>query len=445
MLARAQARDQTTPSPEPTLAAAPTPQAGWIVKAMVVVAWAGLVVMPLAVTPGMEDTLVMAKEIVFAAQGLLALLLLTLAVVFDGTGRLRQMARNRPVTILVGAILAWTVVTTALSTHRRWSMESATGVLLAVLLFLLVWYAAPRIPPAILDSLVGVAAINTVIVFLQDRDIWEPFPLEWQWHHLGNTGLIGNPNFLGSYLSIAAAVMGACAVVYRGWRRWLYVAGTLIAIAGLVVSQTRTGLIALGATIVITALWRSWRQGLIATLLVALGLWAGAAAQVPAVTRLISIPDHARQGRWDSVFSERFPPFLAAVEMFEDRPLFGLGPGTFKYHYMAYRVELPAKYPAAIASGNPVNFAETHNDHLQFLAEAGIPGYALFLAALVVLARGWRRLDGSGPLRQRLAHAIGFSSAALTFILCLAQFPLQLSVTQHLLVTAAGIAIGWRE
>jgi hypothetical protein len=192
---------------------------------MVFITAAGLVVMSLAVTPGLFDTLILAKEIIFRALALIALLLLTIDVAWNGPGRLREMARNKAVTVLVAATLVWTLVTTLVSTYRAWSVASTIAVVLSMLFFLMVWYAAPWTPPAILDVLVILASVQTVIATLQELDIWDPFPLRFQRLHIGTTGLIGNPNLLGCYLALAAVIMAAMAITYRGWRSVLHGVG----------------------------------------------------------------------------------------------------------------------------------------------------------------------------------------------------------------------------
>ena len=70
---------------------------------------------------------------------------------------------------------------------------------------------------------------------------------------------------------------------------------------------------------------------------------------------------------------QRLLPFLTAADMTRDHPLLGVGPGCFKYHYMAYRVAQRDRHPGAWTEGYPMNWGEAHNDHLQVAAETGLP------------------------------------------------------------------------
>ncbi len=73
-------------------------------------------------------------------------------------------------------------------------------------------------------------------------------------------------------------------------------------------------------------------------------------------------------------WSQRFAMWNAALEIYSEHPLVGVGPGTFKVHYPRVR--------GADDITNSGNFV--HNDYLQFLCEGG-PVLLLFLVALVVL------------------------------------------------------------
>jgi small-conductance mechanosensitive channel len=98
-----------------------------------------------------------------------------------------------------------------------------------------------------------------------------------------------------------------------------------------------------------------------------------------------------------------------------------------------------------------MSFAETHNDHLQVAAETGLPGYAIFLSALFVLAWPSRRraVIASGAavppqtVRRSFAHAFRAPLAAAFFVAALAQFPLQLAAPRLAFITLAALAVGW--
>jgi O-antigen ligase len=91
-----------------------------------------------------------------------------------------------------------------------------------------------------------------------------------------------------------------------------------------------------------------------------------------------------------------------------------------------------------------MNFGETHNDHLQTAAEAGLPGYALFLAGVAVVAfYGRRRHRPEASAETQVAHALRPPLAVTFFVLCLAQFPLQLAAPRLMFLTFAALSLGW--
>ena len=91
--------------------------------------------------------------------------------------------------------------------------------------------------------------------------------------------------------------------------------------------------------------------------------------------------------------------------------------------------------------GPGVNATEAHNDQLQVLAETGVIGYAILIAAFVAFAltaRGARR-----DPRESFARDAALPLAVSIFVSTLAQFPLQLAVTIVTYATAAGVLRGW--
>ena len=411
-------------------------------KALLILTVAGLVVIPVVFVQGVFDYFRPIKEIAFRAQAILMVFALAAAITAGGQ-RLRELFRARmAIAVIAGAVL-WTIITTITSTNRLLSVESLVTTICAAALFVCVWYASRWMPPAALLVLVPVAVVNAALVTMQEYGIWNPFQFTIiSEGHFTATGLIGNPNDVGAYLAFVALILFALAVHTRGWQRIAAAAGSMIAAGGVFVSLTRAAVIALVAGLFVFGLRRSRKLGLAIVLAFLAALAIASWVNVPGLTRLTRIPARIAQGQWGRVLSYRLSPFVAAAEMFFDRPAIGQGPGTYKFHEMPYRADIADRYTAIESVG--VNFGETHNDHLQLLAENGVPGYALFLAALVLIAGTWSARAGPGD-RARFAGSIGWPLAVAIFVLCLASFPLQIAVTRHLLLTVAALSIGWRE
>lgn len=409
---------------------------GWL-------ATASVVLLPFAVDPDFIDRYRVLKESLFRAEALIGAFLLVVALAFAGTSRFREMLRERTVLALTAAGLAWAVLTTLLSTHRAHSMVSLATTIASVLLFIVVWYAAPRTSLLVLDLLVPATIVNVVIVTLQAYGIWNPLrPDPASTQQQNATGFIDNPNVVGAYMALVAVIFAAAAVRVRGWRRALYAAGVLAAIAGVLVSLTRTALIALVAGLLMLAIGTSVKRGAIAALALAALFGIGVMAKVPAIMRLIDLPRSLSQEGPEVASSGRVAPVLAGLEMLRDRPLTGLGPGTFKFHYMPYKLRIMDRNAHVLRGTSATNFGEVHNDHVQLLAETGIPGYLLFLALIFAIVRAARRSEGGEP-RQQVARNVAIPLAVTLLVLCLAQFPLYVPITRHLAITMAGLLVGW--
>ena len=72
------------------------------------------------------------------------------------------------------------------------------------------------------------------------------------------------------------------------------------------------------------------------------------------------------------VSSDRLPAARATLAMAADYPLLGAGAGSFRSVFPAYKGD---------ALGNAY-FEHAHNDYLEFLAEGGLVGLGLFVAAI---------------------------------------------------------------
>lgn len=76
---------------------------------------------------------------------------------------------------------------------------------------------------------------------------------------------------------------------------------------------------------------------------------------------------------------ERINRWNSAIRMFEERPLFGWGPGTYQFVYAPFQ-ESKNK---TIISTNEGNMGNAHSEYIGTLAEQGIPG-ALLVVTIVV-------------------------------------------------------------
>ncbi|HEY2322593.1 MAG TPA: O-antigen ligase family protein [Thermoanaerobaculia bacterium] len=383
---------------------------------------AGLLLTATIVSGGAERFR-LAKEVVFRGE---AIVLVALFAFWATSANRTWKFTWRKEYLLALAIVAWAAITTLTSTNRVLSIDPLITVVAAAIIFFASSLAAR---PRLLDVVMAACGINAVAVILQEAKLWVPFPpAPGQGTHYSSVGLLGNANDVGTYLAAPAVVAVAVAVTSAGKRRWIYAAIALLLAGGIIASATRTAVVAMVAGLVVFGLVHSRRAAVI--VLAALVIFAFVVLS-PATTLGREMRDlgHAAVNRdLQTLFSERLVPFLTAIDMTRDHPLIGVGPGCFKYHYMPYRVALFGRYPDAWTKGYPMNWGEVHNDHLQVAAETGLPGYALFLAAIALCA-------------GRKKSAFRWPLAAVIFVLTLAQFPLELAAPRLVLLTLGALAL----
>lgn len=95
--------------------------------------------------------------------------------------------------------------------------------------------------------------------------------------------------------------------------------------------------------------------------------------------------------------------------------------------------------PSIIATDSPTGtiFAQTHNDHLQLLAETGLPGYLFVIAGMGLLAvRIHRRSRG-------IVRVLTVPLTILIMVTILAGFPLQLAAPVWTYIVLGGGCLAW--
>lgn len=78
---------------------------------------------------------------------------------------------------------------------------------------------------------------------------------------------------------------------------------------------------------------------------------------------------------------ERINRWSCAIRMFEDKPIFGYGPGTYMFKYAAYQL----KADRTIISTNSANRGNAHSEYLGPLAESGLMGLLSFLILMATV------------------------------------------------------------
>lgn len=231
--------------------------------------------------------------------------------------------------------------------------------------------------------------------------------------------------------------------------RYLWYGGALAIVGGLYLTQSRGGLLALGAVLVcwLALSDRPVRKlaGLLAVVAVAVAVVPGAGSRV-ATLALIGTE---QPGVSDPSLSNRAAVQRVGLAMAADHPLVGVGAGNFEAREPEYLRETGEVITEGVIA--------PHNIYLQMLAESGVLGLAAWLgffgAAVLAAARAWRaarRLSGpAGPAgaggpspAARLAAAVVAGLAGWA----MASVPLHLSDFSVLaLVVAFAVALDVRS
>jgi putative inorganic carbon (hco3(-)) transporter len=192
----------------------------------------------------------------------------------------------------------------------------------------------------------------------------------------------------------------------QGWRRVAVMSAALIILGGVFLTFSRGAAVALAGLLVVLVAWRYVRFShmlamVIASLLVIVLIapeFLGRVDSLRAVTSLVSgegeDPDGAILGRTTSN--------LAALGVFADHPIVGVGPGIYAAeHSQAYANELGLRHFGTSR--------RAHSMYLEWAAELGIiglgAGLAILAVTLVPLARARRYWLARRPDYANLAGA----------------------------------------
>lgn len=238
------------------------------------------------------------------------------------------------------------------------------------------------------------------------------------WHgFFGNRvfSTLANPNFFGAFIVGTYAIIGTVFISTR--RKSLLVLLTL-GLIDLFFTESKGAWLAFGGMLVFYAFTYTNFIAQIKKKLVKINSIALIALLITAgITGIYSLK------RSQSI-SFRAYTWLSTIEMIQDSPLIGTGPGSFKIVYPAYR--RPQIF--YIENAHNTETAHAENEYLEQAATGGLVGLALFLWLLVFLFTGTFKTLGSlrptdtgtaldNQQRERRLLLLGYSSALLGLLL----------------------------
>jgi len=179
----------------------------------------------------------------------------------------------------------------------------------------------------------------------------------------GSSGLTGNPNDLALMLNLIIPLTGALALSSHGMKRLFAVGVTLLSMAGVVITFSRAGFLALAATFFMFLLVLVRRKsGGAAMALLVVALAVPFALPHTYVERLSTITN-LEQDKTGSA-QGRYKDLGIALEVVSHNPVVGVGLGQDM---------IALNQARGLATWRSV-----HNVYLQYAVDLGLPGFALF-------------------------------------------------------------------
>jgi O-antigen ligase len=401
---------------------------------------AGVVCIPLLVSPAGKDSFRLPKDLFFRAESIVLICILVISI---AANKIHPVVRlTDGATMIATVVIAWSFLSMLVATNRTVSLTAFAWIAGWTVIFIIAYVMARDRTVHAVDAALIPALINDAVVLMQESGLWNPFfPRDSE--HALHSGLIGNSNDVGTFL--VGPTIASCALAFGATRRRpLYVSAAVILLLADVANHTVTALVAIAVALILMTfiVSRKWAAtGLIA---MTLGIAALIRFDPPLHQRYELGRTWIATRNYDTLLSGRVLPYLAASNMFLDHPITGVGPGCFKWEYFPYKLKMNAIYKKYVV-GWGINFAEVHNDHLQILAESGVPGYATLIAAMIFVGSAtFRRLSADASPEERFSQLASLPLVVSFVIVALGQFPLELAASNAVNVYLFALCAAWK-
>lgn len=400
-----------------------------------------IAVMPLLVSPAAKNPYRLPKTLFF--QSMMSFIGAgVFLVIWFVRAEYARLMRHRVAMIIALAACTWTFIVSMYALQPALASRANATVLGYAILVAATLFLARRDIKLPLIAMFAPAIINAIVTVLQALHLWTPIPLErMPKGRLAAMGLLGNPDYVGAYLMVPAIAAIAAAIAFKEHRRIFLVIAAIL-VTGIFFTQSVTAVGAFMVAVMSLAIVVPSKRVRVAVAAIVLLVIGAVFAYGPTRTRLLHMREFLRSGQLMEFSSYRPPAVMVALDMFRERPLLGVGPGNYEARYMAYKLRVDERFPQWIRPMN-ANFGEAHNDHVQLLAEAGLPGYLLYLGALGYIASiSFRRRDAQSQ-HAKFAQVFAFPAVVGFAVVGLAQFPLYLTVVTGTALFACSLALVW--
>ena len=306
----------------------------------------------------------------------------------------KTLLEAQPVlTLLLACFLAWSALTLVWAESTSEGVTALTRYAPNLLLFPIIFSALRRRGDvvAVLGTIVVAGALAAAMGVAS--------PTQTEGDLVRATGTVGDANELAAALVVGLVLAMGFAVNrgFSGEKRLLCGLVAALAFAGILLSLSRGGFVALACVLVVSVFVAGrWRPQVVVATALVLGcavFYFSSVASLPARERVTSVGGGT--GRVDI--------WTTAWRMVEDEPIRGVGAGNFPVSSIHYLLQ-----PGSIERDEFIIDTPkvTHNTYLQVLAEEGIVGAALFLGIILIcmacIWRAARRFARMGDERMEL-------------------------------------------
>lgn len=249
-------------------------------------------------------------------------------------------------------------------------------------------------------------------------------------------GTFLHPNTLASCIGVVLPMVLAVSLATPVRNAWLIRIGAVLGMVTLVLTQSRGGMLSVGAAVlVLFAIAPRRLQRQVAALAMGAALLlivTGTIENLPGLDRFSNVAvggetTQVTKETWGQ--REREAHWGAAWSMLRSDPLFGVGAGQFDDQFRAHTPEWRFR----------IGRGDAHNSYLQLGAEAGVPGLAAWVLWVgTIVASLWRRIRRVAGIEYWLA-AGAFGSAFAWIVDTIFEHP---SVSSIPVVFVLVVAIG---
>ncbi|MFC1892056.1 O-antigen ligase family protein [Thermodesulfobacteriota bacterium] len=303
-----------------------------------------------------------------------------------------------PLDLPILCLLLLCLLSTAYSMNRRISLSS----ILLLFNYLTIFYLTihtfntRRRLRGLIYLIIGIAVFLSIFGLFKKFGM-NPFPWwdygDIRYHPLALSSTYGNQNHLAGYMEmVLPLVLGLLLFGYNTGKLFILAYFSLLILVALILSLSRGGWIGilLGlsfmAVMLLSSSYFKRKKLLISAIVGAVFLALIVLASTPVVEEFRTL---AEKDQTPSIYG-RTKIWGGVLDMIEDYPVIGSGPGTFSTIFTRYQ-----------PPGMSARFFMAHNDYLQFVSETGLILIPIIMWVIVALYRnGFKKLRNPSRLVQ---------------------------------------------